>query len=301
PWAASFTGAIDLPERLARFARRHAARPLTRCGAGLARGEGRSVLVVLGTRRRLTLERFPSRLAPGDRQRLEGRLLDGYRAPSMVVATPRGDVVVEPALQRSGRFGAGLGFPSTGRYVVEVMATGPRGPEVVALFPVFAGTDPDDLSDPPHERSEARDGDAAAVVLELLNAERRRAGLPVLEVDDELVRLAAEHSADMLEGGWFGHVSPTGTDVVERLRRAGIVTLRAAENLARTVRNLRPPTGTCYGWRVLLILMEKRTGFQPLSRPGLLLQLITLPVMVVPLVTGHGMKPAVLKAIGVMP
>ena len=234
PWAASFGGAIDLPERVARFARRHAARPLTRCGAGLARGEGRSVLVVLGTRRRLALESFPSRLVPGDRQRLEGRLLDGYRAPSMVVTTPRGEVVVEPAVQRSGRFGVWLDFPSTGRYAVEVMATGPRGPEVVALFPVFVGTDPDELSDPPHERPEARDGDAASVVLELLNAERRRAGLPALEVDDELVRLAAEHSADMLEGGWFGHVSPAGTDVVERLRRAGIVALRAAENLARS-------------------------------------------------------------------
>ena len=73
-----------------------------------------------------------------------------------------------------------------------------------------------------------------ALLLRLLNLERRRADLPALERDAELGRLATEHSADMLEQGYFGHVSPSGQDVTERLRTRGFVVLRAAENLARS-------------------------------------------------------------------
>ena len=38
----------------------------------------------------------------------------------------------------------------------------------------------------------------------------------------------------MLTRDYFGHISPSGTDLTERLRAGGFVVLRAAENLARS-------------------------------------------------------------------
>jgi len=238
PWAVSWSGDLDPSARLARFAARLSGRPLTHCAAGAAASGNRHVLVVLGVRRRFRLDHFPSRVAPGDRVRLTGWLEAGYRTPSVMVTTPRGEIVARTALRRAGRFGASLDFPATGRYTVEVMAVGRRGPEAVALFPVFVGAEPEELPTPGPAVSAAPAATgrepAQAVLLRLLNEERRRADLPALETDRELGRLATEHSADMLEQGYFGHVSPSGRDVTERLRLGGFIVLRAAENLARS-------------------------------------------------------------------
>lgn len=236
PWAISFAGELDPSRRLARLAKQHAGRPLTHCGAGLARASDRSVLVVLGVRRRLRLSPFPARVAPGDRVPLAGQLERGYRSPSVVVTTPRGDIVEHPSPRRGARLDSPIDFPTVGRYTVEVMAVGSHGPEAVALFPVFVGSSPDETPGAPGEVAASGEGDEAAeaVLLRLLNDERHRAGLEPLVPDDELARLAAEHSADMIEQGYFGHVSPEGEDVTERLGRSGFVVLRAAENLARS-------------------------------------------------------------------
>jgi hypothetical protein len=236
PWAVSFTGEPSLGERLDRFARSLKGRPLSHCGAGIVRGKTRKVLVVLGTRRRVTLETFPSRLVPGDRHRLVGLLDLGYNHPSVLVTRPEGDITEVTAPSSGHRFSAWIDFPTAGRYAVEVMAEGARGPEVVALFPVFVGARPEELAEHPGRDDEgtADPVEAEAIIFRLLNEERRRAGLPPLVRDREIARLANQHSADMLDRGYFGHISPSGRDVVERLGRAGFVVLRAAENLARS-------------------------------------------------------------------
>lgn len=240
PWAVSFTGEINLDDRLARLARRFASRPPTHCGVGLAQAEGRQILVVVGVRRRVTLDPFPARAASGDRFRLDGVLASGYRAPEVLVTTPLGHVRHRRILRRSGRFGAWIDFPGPGRYTVEVMASGPQGPEIVALFPVFvdiepsAGGRPARIGSRPAPAPAQARLSAAATLLELLNAEREGAGLLPIQRDPQLDRLAAEHSRDMLDRGYFGHVSPSGRDLTARLSAAGIFTYRAAENLVRS-------------------------------------------------------------------
>jgi uncharacterized protein YkwD len=236
PWAVSFVGEPDLAAGLGRLARAQKGRPPTHCGAGLARGAARSVVVVIGTRRRLSVDSFSARLVPGDRERLAFRLAEGYGQPSVLVTRPRGDIVEQPCLGAPPRYSAWLDFPTAGLHTVEVMAEGQSGPEVVALFPVLVGADPDEIPESAgcEALAPAGSGDAEAALQQLLGTERLRAGLPALEPDAELVRLAREHSADMVGREYFGHVSPSGSDVVERLRRAGFVVLRAAENLARS-------------------------------------------------------------------
>lgn len=237
PWAVSFSGEIELEQRLDRLASRLSSRPPTHCGVGLAQSGERQVLVVIGVRRRLRLAPFPTRAAAGDRQRLEGMLSASYHAPSVLVTTPLGEVNERRILRRSGRFGAWIDFTQTGQYTVEVMATGPQGPEIVALFPVYVDSEPRerrrDVQPTPASRG-AEDRDTiSTTLLRLLNAERQRIGLLPLTSDPQLERLATNHSRDMLALGYFGHVSPSGNDLTSRLTASGVFTDRAAENLVR--------------------------------------------------------------------
>jgi uncharacterized protein YkwD len=71
----------------------------------------------------------------------------------------------------------------------------------------------------------------------LVNQRRAAAGCPALAWDDGLAGVAADHSRDMRERGFFAHETPEGTGVDERVRRAGLQWLRTiGENLAQTGR-----------------------------------------------------------------
>ncbi|MEM8961994.1 MAG: CAP domain-containing protein [Acidobacteriota bacterium] len=60
--------------------------------------------------------------------------------------------------------------------------------------------------------------DAVAVaIFEETNAQRRRAGLPVLMVESRLAEIATAHSGDMLARGFFDHVSPDGVAPADRV------------------------------------------------------------------------------------
>jgi uncharacterized protein YkwD len=69
-------------------------------------------------------------------------------------------------------------------------------------------------------------------MLQLVNAERRAAGLPPMRPDPQLVQVARAHSLDMLARGYFAHVSPDGKDLGNRLQLARVGYLTAGENLA---------------------------------------------------------------------
>jgi len=74
--------------------------------------------------------------------------------------------------------------------------------------------------------------DLEAQMLELVNEERRAAGLKSLAPDPELTEVARAHSADMFARGYFAHVSPEGLDPFDRMKRAGVTFRSAGENLA---------------------------------------------------------------------
>ena len=74
--------------------------------------------------------------------------------------------------------------------------------------------------------------DLEARMLELVNNERRAAGLSSLAMDPELVEVARKHSDDMFKRGYFAHVSPEGKSVGDRISAANIRFLTAGENLA---------------------------------------------------------------------
>ncbi len=69
-------------------------------------------------------------------------------------------------------------------------------------------------------------------MLELVNKERIKEGLPALKPDPEMTRVARAHSKDMFVKGYFAHNTPDGKTPFDRMRTAGVKFNTAGENLA---------------------------------------------------------------------
>lgn len=69
-------------------------------------------------------------------------------------------------------------------------------------------------------------------MFDLVNEERQKAGVAPLAWHSGAVLVSREHAKDMWERRYFGHVSPDGEDVGDRLDKAGINYAFAGENLA---------------------------------------------------------------------
>lgn len=69
-------------------------------------------------------------------------------------------------------------------------------------------------------------------MLELVNAERTKAGLKPLTWDADLARVANIKAKDMVDNNYFSHTSPTYGSPFEMMRKFGIQYRTAGENLA---------------------------------------------------------------------
>ncbi|MBD7908321.1 hypothetical protein H9659_08260 [Sporosarcina sp. Sa3CUA8] len=69
-------------------------------------------------------------------------------------------------------------------------------------------------------------------VLTLTNAERQKAGLKALQMDDKLMKTARAKSADMASKNYFSHTSPTYGSPFDQMKANGITYRAAAENIA---------------------------------------------------------------------
>ena len=69
-------------------------------------------------------------------------------------------------------------------------------------------------------------------MLELVNAERQKAGLSPLKIDMRLVDVSRKKSKDMIDKNYFSHTSPTYGSPFDMLKRSGITYRAAGENLA---------------------------------------------------------------------
>lgn len=69
-------------------------------------------------------------------------------------------------------------------------------------------------------------------MVQLVNEERRKAGLSALTVDSELSRVARVKSKDMIDQNYFSHQSPVYGSPFDMMRSFGIQYRAAAENIA---------------------------------------------------------------------
>lgn len=69
-------------------------------------------------------------------------------------------------------------------------------------------------------------------VIQLVNAQRAKAGCRALKVDLRLVRAAQAHSIDMARRRYFSHTTPDGITFAQRIRAQGYTGSRIGENIA---------------------------------------------------------------------
>lgn len=206
------------------------AEPSTHVGVGLAVGPERSAVIVLLARRRVELAPFPRvHPRPVSHQRLCGVLAEGLQSAELFVTRPQGAVERLPMPASGASRCASLDFPTPGRHAVEVLASGPRGPEVAALFFVDVGAvqaESEDVLPEPKDASAAR-----AVLLVRINALRLQMGLQPVQPDAALETVAQAWAQRLADEGFFSHVAPDGTTLKQRLTSSGYKFSAAGENL----------------------------------------------------------------------
>lgn len=207
--------------------------PATHSGVGVAEEGERVSIVVLLAERKASLQRFPRTFdKPGTGQSLCGELASPLRWAEVYVTLPNGSVERPPLTRESGpSFCTRLLFPTQGRYSVEIIGRGSRGPEVAALFLVDVGASRQ------HERERERlvepttVEDARVEVLARINALRRAHGVQELALDDTLNQVAQDYSDRMAREGFFAHVAPDGSDLRSRMTAASARYRTVGENL----------------------------------------------------------------------
>jgi uncharacterized protein YkwD len=205
------------------------AEPTSHVGVGLALGPERSAVILLLARRRIELQPFARAHAkPAKEQRLCGTLADGLTGAELFVTRPQGAVERLPMAGNATRC-ATLDFLAPGRHAVEVLASGPRGPEVAALFFVDVGHVRADAEDALPEPEDAKS--ARAVLLTRINALRMQMGLQPVQHDVELQAVAQAWAERLADENFFSHVAPDGTTLKQRLQASGYKYVAAGENL----------------------------------------------------------------------
>lgn len=229
PEAHLASGAAD--EALTALLARAGDAAATHGGVGHAESDGVHHFVLLLSQRRARLDPFPGAMAPGGEAELGGALL-GLLHPRAWVTRPDGTSEELP-LQGGRSFKARVRFPAPGLHALEVVGTGPRGPEVAALLAVSVGSAPCAAGAPTTFAPEPEDpGVAEEAVVAAANRLRRGAGLPLLTPSPELAAVARRHSEAMRRTGIVAHALPGGQELARRLRDAGIPFRRAFENVA---------------------------------------------------------------------
>ncbi len=200
-------------------------------GVGGARTPAGQVRAVVVRVQRKAWIFAPREVAPGGTLVLRGRLAPGLSRPALDVEGPDGRVAALPLRTDGPAVEGRVILRAPGRYVVEVMADGGRGPEVVWLYGVVAGSGGGEAA----PRPVATAGGVAPerAVFEAINRLRLASGEPALAFDERLVAIARAYAEEMASLGILAHVSPRSGGLVARLARAGYGYARAGENLAR--------------------------------------------------------------------
>jgi uncharacterized protein YkwD len=206
----------------------------THYGAYTAESQGAVVAALVLTFRWADLAPVPRELRKGAVIKVRGELAADLDSPQVALVPPDGDVQRTPP-QKGRRFVFELPTMEEGEYRVELLASSPLGPTVVANFPVYVGVRP--RTEITAITDEASTSESAAAVqsklFELINADRERIGRKPLVLMDELDAIALAHSVDMRDSGFVGHTSRNTGTAAERVQRAGVRVALVLENVGR--------------------------------------------------------------------
>lgn len=191
--------------------------------------------VLLG-RGAVRVDRAPRRVEPGETWTLTGTLPPGYRKPSALVLGADGALEETKVHLDGDRFRVDVATgPGAGTWEMSLGAEGPFGHTPLVQLPIEVGRPLPisyTTSIPVDESGVVGVPAAERLAFELLNRDRTRFGLPALEADAALAKIARAHSEDMRDGRFFGHVSPRTGGPGERLSAGRYRALTYAENVA---------------------------------------------------------------------
>jgi uncharacterized protein YkwD len=120
-------------------------------------------------------------------------------------------------------------FSTEGQYSLEVLAQGPRGPEVAALLYVDVGHV--EARSARAESEPATKEEAQGLILQRINRLRAAGGAPPMELDNALCAVAQAYGDRMAKEHFFSHLSPDGQSLTDRLLASGYPFRTAGENL----------------------------------------------------------------------
>ncbi len=205
-------------------------------------GQGDSLCTALVLSRRIAFPYGDFRPRDSKMTRFGFTLARGYTAPRLVVTggdgrTQEGEVTLVADGFR-GELPSGV---RGGLAKGEVVAEGPHGTEVALLFPGHERGEQPVLPDFQTMSLPSSGGDSSSsspvelekTFAEWVNGERRAHHLPPLVVDAALSTIARSHCVAMKEGNYFGHASPDGATVVDRLRENAYLYDIATENIGK--------------------------------------------------------------------
>jgi uncharacterized protein YkwD len=219
--------------------------PASHAGLAVVGEPNHGVIALVLADRKAELRPFPRKLKLPGNHELCGELWPPLGEPEVFVTLPTGRVEKETRVKSSSRsFCVEIAFSSVGRYAVEVLGTGPAGPEVAALFSVEVGEVPSLAEAASAADRAARTGaqgppepttlaEARVLLLGRINALRAANGVASLTDDAHLAAVAQAYAERMALGHFFAHVAPEGDSLSERLRAVGYGFLANGENLGR--------------------------------------------------------------------
>lgn len=205
-------------------------------GVGIAQVQGMSRFIVAVTERTVVLDPIPLEVAAGAQVKVSGRLVGGRSEPRVEVVDAEGrwsSVAVRGG--KGGPFSATVPCTAKGHHQIEVLAQGPRGPEVAANFPVYCGEQAPRSARMVIEHVEPG-VDLRAIEranFDALNRARTVRGLAPLAWDNAAAEVARAHSRDMATHDFLGHRSETTGEAGDRFKAAGVATIRLRENVGR--------------------------------------------------------------------
>jgi uncharacterized protein YkwD len=214
----------------------------TRIGVGSAKrpeSEAGAVTILALQASHVVTKPVPRALPSGGLIDLDGKVLGAFRNPEVFVTREDGKVE-QPPLARTGVTGFRAKVSCKGhkgRQQVEITAVDESGSTVLANFPVWCfARPPKSITITPTRDDTAPAKTAAEAekrMLELVNRDRKKAGLPPLRIDPRVAKVAKSHSEEMSRTGVVAHVSPTTGSASDRIRVANIKTAAVMENVAR--------------------------------------------------------------------
>jgi uncharacterized protein YkwD len=189
---------------------------------------------VIFVRRLVNLEPFPAQLEPAQTALLRFQLAPGMDRAKVVVLYPDQELVsISPIPVRGGLPIRASNL--SGELRLQIVASSSHGEVIVAQMSVAVGRQRNLLwqgTPIPDESHLTSARDAEALMHELVNQERDRHGLFLLNHDPNLAEIARAHSLDMTENRFFSHDSPSHGGLEQRVRAFRYHSHKTRENIA---------------------------------------------------------------------